>query len=166
MFKTRIPPPLYMLAVALAIYATHRYLPIRAPVDTGIANWGWLLSLLGIGLVAWAVATFRRARTTINSTEPSKATRLVTCGPFQFSRNPIYLGFVLILAGWALWLDNWMGFLGVPLFVTVVTVLQIVPEEQALQNRFGEEYARYRQRVNRWVGPIGIAVPGRSSGRG
>lgn len=164
MLKTRIPPPLYALAVALAIYAAHRYLPM--PIYPTVAGWGWLLSLLGIGLTAWAAATFRRARTTINPTDPSKASRLVTHGPFRFTRNPMYLGFVLMLTGWALWLDNWAGFLGIPLFVMVVTVLQIVPEERALQNCFGEEYARYRQRVNRWFGPIGIAVPGQKSERG
>ena len=163
MLKTRIPPPFYALAVALAIYALHRYLPIS--IDPAIARWGWLLSLLGVALTAWAGATFRRAHTTINPTVPSKASRLVTHGPFRFTRNPMYLGFALMLTGWALWLNNWAGFLGIPLFVAVVTVLQIAPEERALQDRFGEEYASYRQRVNRWLGSIKIALPEQSSER-
>lgn len=163
MLKTRIPPPLYVLAVAVAIYAAHRYLPM--PIYPTVAGWGWLLSLPGVALTAWAGATFRRAHTTINPTVPSRASRLVTTGPFRLTRNPMYLGFALTLTGWALWLDNWVGFLGIPLFVVAVTVLQIVPEERALQDRFGEEYAQYRQRVNRWFGPTRIAVRGRDSER-
>ncbi len=163
MLKTRIPPPFYGLVVALAMYAAHRYLPI--PIDPAVASWGWLLSLPGVALIAWAGVTFRRAHTTINPTVPSRASRLVTHGPFRFTRNPMYLGFALTLTGWALWLDNWVSLLGIPLFVVVVTVLQIAPEERALQDRFGEEYASYRQRVNRWFGSIRIAFPGQSSER-
>ena len=70
-----------------------------------------------------------------------------------------------MLTGWALWLDNWVGLLGVPVFVMVVTVLQIVPEERALQDRFGEEYAQYQKRVNRWLGSARIAFPGKGSER-
>lgn len=164
MLKTKIPPPLYVLAVALAMYGTRRYLPM--PIDPAIAGWGWLLSLLGGALSGWAGVTFRRARTTFDPSVPSKASRLVTHGPFRFTRNPMYLGFALMLAGWALWLDNLAALLGIPLFLMVVTVLQIVPEERALQDRFGEEYVRYRERVNRWFGPIRTAVSGQGSKRG
>ena len=163
MIKTRIPPPFYVLAVALAIYAAHRYLPI--PIDPTVASWGWFISLLGVALTAWAGAIFRRVHTTINPTVPSRASRLVTNGPFRFTRNPMYLGFALMLTGWALWLDNWVGLLGIPVFVMVVTVLQIVPEERALQDRFGEEYAQYQKRVNRWLGSARIAFPGKGSER-
>lgn len=150
MFKTIIPPPLYLLAVGLAIYLAHHYVP--SPMYPAIAIWGWLLSLMGFALVAWAGSTFRRAQTTINPFAPAKASTLVMHGPFQFTRNPMYLGFTLIVAGWAVWLNDWIDLLGIPLFAGGVTLLQIIPEEQALQRRFGEEYSRYRQRVHRWIG--------------
>lgn len=152
MLKTRIPPPLYMLAAGYAMDKTDHYLVL--PIDPAIAQWGWLPALLGGVLLVWAGVTFWRAHTTINPLVPSKASHLVTHGPFRWTRNPMYLALALMLAGWALWLGNAVSFLGVPVFVLVVTVLQIVPEERVLQEHFGEEYMRYRDRVNRWFGPL------------
>ena len=77
----------------------------------------------------------------------------------------MYLGFTLMLFGWGIWLDDVVGLLGIPLFVYIVTVLQIVPEERALMDRFGEEYAGYQNDVNRWFGPIRIVVSGQPSKR-
>lgn len=84
--------------------------------------------------------------------DPSKASRLVTDGVFRISRNPMYLGLVLLLIGWAVWLGSASPWLVPPLFVTVITVVQIIPEERALGQRFGDQYRTYQQRVARWVG--------------
>jgi protein-S-isoprenylcysteine O-methyltransferase Ste14 len=76
----------------------------------------------------------------------------VTGGVFQFSRNPMYLGLLLILTGWAMGLGTASPWMVPPVFVIVVTLLQIIPEEQALEKLFGEQYVEYRRRVARWIG--------------
>lgn len=75
---------------------------------------------------------------------------MVDSGVFGFSRNPIYLGMALILVAWALWLAAPFAWLGVLLFVVVITCWQIVPEEEILLNKFGEPYRLYCQKVRRW----------------
>lgn len=152
MFKTRIPPPFYTLLFGVAMLGLHRYLPGPVLLDPPATHSAWLVVVLGGSLTAWAAATFRRADTTLNPLAPSKASRLVTHGPYQITRNPMYLGFLIILLGWAARLGTLSGFFVLPLFMTVVTYQQILPEERALDALFGDEYARYKQRVNRWIG--------------
>lgn len=155
MLKTRIPPPLYALFAGLAMAGLHQYLPGPTVIGVQEAHWAWLLALPGGLLAVWAVAVFRRAGTTVDPTSPSKARQLVIVGPYQLTRNPMYLGLSLGLLAWAGWLGSLSGFLLVPVFVALVTYLQIVPEERALEARFGDAYAAYRRRVNRWIGPAG-----------
>lgn len=93
-----------------------------------------------------AFVRFRQAQTTVNPMEPEKATSLVTDGVFRISRNPMYLGLLLLLTGWALWLGTASPWFVPPLFVIAISVAQIVPEEL-----FGERYRAYRQSVARWI---------------
>jgi protein-S-isoprenylcysteine O-methyltransferase Ste14 len=113
---------------------------------------GWVPAVAGIGIAVAAFGRFKRARTTVNPREPQTASSLVTGGVFGISRNPMYLGLLLILIGWALGLGTASPWLVPPLFVIVVSVLQIIPEEQALEKLFGKDYLQYRQRVARWIG--------------
>jgi protein-S-isoprenylcysteine O-methyltransferase Ste14 len=91
--------------------------------------------------------------------DPSKATRLVTDGVFRISRNPMYLGLLLLLIGWALWLGSASVWLIPPLFVITITVVQIIPEERALGQLFGAQYLAYRASVARWIGRRAAAAP-------
>lgn len=156
MLKTRIPPPWYVLFAAMLMYGFHRYLPGPALPGPRFSRLAWLVTASGFALTAWAGVTFRRARTTIDPTAPSKASRLVTHGPYRFTRNPMYLGFLLVLTGWAVWLSSPAGFVVLPVFVAAITVLQISPEEQALHGLFGEDYVCYCRQVNRWLGRQGV----------
>ena len=109
-------------------------------------------TLTGIAIDVAALTCFRKAGTTVNPLDPSKASRLVTDGVFRLSRNPMYLGLVLLLVGWGVWLGSASPWLVPPLFVIALTVVQIIPEEQALHRRFGEQYLSYRRKVARWIG--------------
>jgi protein-S-isoprenylcysteine O-methyltransferase Ste14 len=156
--KLRIPPPIVMLVAAASMWALHRWLPLAHWIAT---PWNRLGGLAGGAGVAIDVAAFRRfgqVRTTVNPMDPSKATRLVTDGVFRISRNPMYLGLLLLLIGWALWLGSASAWLIPPLFVLMITWLQIIPEEQVLSRLFGAQYLEYRQSVARWIGRRG---PGR-----
>ena len=77
----------------------------------------------------------------------------MTDGVFRLSRNPMYLSLLLLLIGWAIWLGTISPWLVPPLFVIVITVGQIIPEERALVELFGERYLAYRASVARWMGP-------------
>jgi protein-S-isoprenylcysteine O-methyltransferase Ste14 len=105
---------------------------------------GMIVSMLG-------VIEFRRAKTTVNPTKPTSSSSLVEGGIYKWTRNPMYLGFLLVLSGWAVWLGNYVGFAVLPAFVTYMNSFQIWPEERALESIFGEEFARYRSQVRRWI---------------
>ena len=117
---------------------------------SGGARWlGLLPIILGLALGLWGIACFRRARTSpIPFAEPSA---VVTDGPYRFTRNPMYLGLVLLLLGWAMLLGSTLPFLLVPLFLLVIDRRFVRREEPFLAERLGPAYDAYRQRVRRWL---------------
>jgi protein-S-isoprenylcysteine O-methyltransferase Ste14 len=152
MMRTRIPPPLYALLTAGLMWLLDRYTPhLRFSGMLWIIT-GWGLTAIGIGLPLTAIIVFIRMRTTINPIHPERAGRLVTSGIFSISRNPMYLGLVFSLSGWAILLGSPICLVLVWAFVSVLTVVQIAPEEIALRKRFGTAYVEYSTQVNRWVG--------------
>ena len=96
------------------------------------------------------VATFRRARTTVNPTRPH-ASSLVTWGVYAISRNPMYLGGLTMLLGFAIFLSNPLAFLFLPLYVLYLNRFQIAPEERVLTSLFGETYVAYQAHARRWL---------------
>ena len=109
------------------------------------------LALVGVGLDLTGVAAFVRARTTVNPLRPARASTLVIAGAYRFTRNPMYLGMALLLAGWAVLLGSWVSVMAPVVFVAFITRFQIVPEERAMAERFGLDYRAYCQRVRRWL---------------
>ena len=110
-----------------------------------------LLAGLGAGMVLLAALNFRRAGTTLNPTRPQAARTVVDGGIYRLSRNPMYVGVLFILAGWAVFLSHALPFLFLPGFVIFMNRFQIVPEERMLAAKFGDDYERYRQAVGRWL---------------
>ena len=76
---------------------------------------------------------------------------LVVSGIYKYTRNPMYLGFVLVLLGWAAFLSNLAAFVLLPAFVLYISRFQIRPEERVLASLFPDEYPAYRDQVRRWV---------------
>ena len=109
------------------------------------------LAALGAACAIAGVIAFRRRRTTVNPLVPHEASAIVSAGIYRVSRNPMYLGFLLILAGCAVYLANGGAALLLPVFVAYMTRYQIVPEERALLAKFGPEYQEYLTRVGRWL---------------
>jgi protein-S-isoprenylcysteine O-methyltransferase Ste14 len=147
----RIPPPLVMLLTAFAMWQFARLLP-RVEVDDTVR-----LVLAGLFLTdalfcaLAGVYCFRRAHTTVDPLHPDKASRLVTGGIYRVSRNPMYLGFALLLLAWAVFLASPWMLLGVPAFMLYIGRFQIQPEERALETLFGQEFRDYRAQVRRWL---------------
>lgn len=142
------PPMLYALAIVVALAAN-----ALLPLGFGLA-WPWRVVGIGIlgtglGLDLSAIFTLLRHRTTFRPDRGTK--RLVTSGPYALSRNPIYLGNTIALAGLALATDIvWL--LAVLPFVTLaVQKLAVEREEQHLATVFGGAWEAYQRRVRRWV---------------
>ena len=150
-FDAKLPPPVVMLLCGAAVWAAARVWPAMAIPLPGRGALGIAAFALGLAIELAAAARFVLARTTVNPLSPQKATTLVTDGLNRFSRNPMYVGQALLLAGWALWLAHALAPLGAIAYVLWITRFQILPEERALAARFGEDYAAYRARVRRWL---------------
>ncbi len=150
--KLHIPPPILMLLAATLMWALCRWLPMAHWIARPWNRLGVIPAAIGLAITVAAIRRFRQARTTVNPMDPGKATQLVTDGVFRISRNPMYLGFVLLLIGWAIWLHGASPWVIPPLFVFAITRVQIIPEERALERLFGAQYVAYRRSVARWIG--------------
>jgi protein-S-isoprenylcysteine O-methyltransferase Ste14 len=142
-------PPLYFASAILAMVALHFVLPIARVIP-----WPWTLLgagpvLAGIGLAIWAEHEFKRAGTAVRPFAPSSA--LVEDGPFRFTRNPMYLGMLLVLAGLFLLLGTLGPLLVPPILVWLLQRRFVVPEETHMERHFGARYEDYRRRVRRWL---------------
>jgi len=147
----RLPP----LALAALLFAA-MWLQARLVPALPFEFPGRQFIALALVLVAGAVGlagmgAFRRAGTTVDPLDPRRASALVTGGIFHYTRNPMYVGVVLALAGWGLRLGDVAALLGVPAFVAWMDRLQIPAEERALRELFGAEYERYCRTVRRWL---------------
>lgn len=109
-----------------------------------------VIGLLGSALILAGAIAFRIAKTTVNPMQPSNASTIVSKGVYAISRNPMYVGFLLILLCWAIFLSNILSFAGLPAFVWYMNRYQIIPEERALRAKFGDEYLAYTKKVRRW----------------
>lgn len=110
-----------------------------------------LVFLLGLACALAGVIGFRRAATTVNPTAPEQSSAIVQSGIYQYSRNPMYLGFLMALAAWALLLSHIVAFLLLPGFIAYMNRFQILPEERALLGKFGADFSAYKTSVRRWL---------------
>lgn len=146
-----VPPPIVLAIIGFLMWIVSRTLAwgqFAFPFQATIAI---VLLIAGLILMGVAVASFISAKTTVNPLKPSRATSLVTTGVFRISRNPIYLGDLLVLSALAVWLGNVFNLLLLALFIGYINRFQIIPEERALAALFGERYIAYCARVRRWL---------------
>jgi protein-S-isoprenylcysteine O-methyltransferase Ste14 len=148
----RIFPPVIYLGGLLLGFLLHWRLPlplVPAVLVGPLRLFGAVCLLAGLALAIWAVATFRRAGTTFHPAGPT--TTLAVGGPYRFTRNPMYLGLVFILAGLALLANALWPLILLPVVIVIVRRAVIDREERYLTAKFGEEYLRYKARVRRWL---------------
>jgi protein-S-isoprenylcysteine O-methyltransferase Ste14 len=150
--RLRIPPPIWLLLFGSLMWVLDWAAPIAVLLEPPVNRAGWTLVVAGAAIILTAMLQFRRAHTTVNPLKPAKASALVCSGIFGYSRNPMYLGLSIALCGWAVVLGSLGAWLALPLFVLVITRLQIEPEEAVLATLFGTAYADYCARVGRWFG--------------
>lgn len=147
----KIPPPLVATVFALLMWGIAQHSTVwalAAPLRWGPAL---LVLLAGAAFCLAGVWSFRQAQTTVNPLKPETASTLVLAGVYRYSRNPMYVGFALLLLAWACYLAAPWALLGVVAFVLYITRFQIIPEERALAQIFGDEFQRYMGQVRRWL---------------
>jgi len=149
--ELRIPPTIVAILVGVGMRILTRPGPA---VDVPLA---WRSALFAAFVLAGVAAAytggvaFRHARTTVSPLKPQDASTLVTGGIYRFTRNPMYVGMLLVVVGWATFLWSPLALLGPVVFVAYITRFQIIPEERVLRSKFGEAYSAYQARVRRWL---------------
>ena len=151
MLKLIIPPPVYMLIFAACMWLLDQYWPLAQLIDPPFNKLGFILIAGALMLDLSSLFLFFKRKTTPNPFAPKNASHLVTSGMYRYTRNPMYVGLAILLTGWAIYLGSASPFLLIPLFIFVLTIQQIKPEEETLEEKFGQEYINYKNSVRRWL---------------
>lgn len=149
--ELKVPPLLLWATCAVATAALAHFVRAANVLFPGHRVLAIAALLAGIAVAVAGVAEFRRARTTVNPMKPARASSMVTSGVYRFTRNPMYLGMALALVGIAAWWASAAGLAVAAAFCAYMTRFQIRPEERALRERFGGEFAAYAAHVRRWI---------------
>ena len=147
--KNKIPPPVVTLFFGLCIYFSQEYFPEYNLKFLTIVS--YISYFAGLSILILAVSLFKKKNTTVNPIKIENASFLVTSGIFEYSRNPMYLGMVLILLGLALMFNLIGGTLFTLLFTIYITKFKIRPEEEVMERLFREDFLRYKQNVRMWL---------------
>ena len=149
--ELKIPPLVLLLACGFFMWRISAWFP-EWIVDVEFKNVASAtLMILGFLPSVAVIVSFRKADTTLSPLHPVSSSSLVTTGIYRFSRNPIYVGLVLVLLGWGAYLSNPVSLVFVVVFIGYMNRFQIAPEERALESLFGSEFKSYKQRVRRWI---------------
>ena len=147
--KTKFPPPLVALTFGFLINYTKNIFPKIEVKNEFI--FGSFMIISGLIIILSAITLFKKYQTTITPLNPSNATKLITDGIYKFSRNPMYLGLLLVLVGISIILNLTGGFFFIILFILYINLFQIIPEENAMVDLFKDEFLEYKKNVRRWI---------------
>ncbi|TDT77328.1 protein-S-isoprenylcysteine O-methyltransferase Ste14 [Litoreibacter halocynthiae] len=141
-------PPIWLLLFMGVNWVAARFLPWRVDAPLlEVVSWGGIA--IGLVLIAWSAVWFWLRKTTI---EPHHTPQnLIVEGPYQLSRNPIYVGMAIILAAAVVGRGQVLCLILIPLFVMIINKRFIVPEEASLRAVFGAEAETYMQATRRWL---------------
>lgn len=143
-----LPPALFLIAV-VTIVLLRWLIPLAPLLSFPASLLGIIPVAVGLGMAVGGSSKFARVGTNINTFRRPDV--LVTDGIFRFSRNPMYLGFVIALAGIAIVLGNLLSIVVVLLFFVIVDRWYIPFEERAMLDTFGQQYRSYQSQTRRWL---------------
>ena len=151
--KNRIPPPIVMALFGLLIYFEEKYFFVSITTELDSQRiYSLCTAIVGFCIIALGMLEFKKAQTTVNPLNLNQSTSIVSSGIFKYTRNPMYLGMVVLLIAWCIKLGDILGLvLIVPLFMWYITKFQIKPEETAMTKLFGAEFEVYKTKVRRWI---------------
>ncbi len=143
----KIHPPILTLIFIVIAYVAKRAIPFM--VSNTVENIGFALVVIGFLFGVASFLAFRKARTTLNP--HGQVSAIVSDGIYRFSRNPIYVGFLLMVIGLPLNNGTYWGIVLSPVFVMSMNRLVIEKEEAYLEKKFKDVYTSYKSRVRRWL---------------
>ena len=144
-----VHPPVVALMFIVIAYFLGRFAPLPFSPPAILRYMGLVLSFVGFLLGIGAFLEFRKARTTLDPHGSAK--QLVTSGIYRFTRNPIYMGFLLMIIGLPLNSGLYWGIVLAPFYVFMMNRLIIQHEESYLERKFGKTFTGYTSRVRRWL---------------
>ena len=151
--RLMMPPPIFLAIAAVAALILDWIIPLQflaTPSVTTLQSWvGFAIAAAGVALAVTGASEFNRVGTNVNPFQP--ALRLVTTGPYRFTRNPMYLGMTLFLFGFSLMLSLEWGVILTPLLWLAFDRLVVAREEAYLSEKFGEPYRDFLRRTRRWI---------------
>jgi protein-S-isoprenylcysteine O-methyltransferase Ste14 len=149
--ENKIPPPIITAIFALIMWLLSSLVTlININAELQMAAVAFVVIVAALFLIS-AVVSFHLAKTTVNPLQPESASLLVVSGVFKISRNPMYVGFTLLLLAWNIYLSAPVLLIMVLLFTAIITRFQIIPEERAMLKLFGDQFTAYQQSVRRWL---------------
>ncbi|MDI9629645.1 MAG: isoprenylcysteine carboxylmethyltransferase family protein [Acidobacteriota bacterium] len=149
---TRVPPPVWTLGMAAAQWLLAGCPDYRRRPGPARFLFAGVVGTFSAAVGIAAVQQFVASGTTVHPGSPEHASVLVTDRIYQYTRNPMYLALTGALVTNSAWLGSVRTVLPIPAFTAILTAFQILPEERALQERFGSPYQDYRRQVPRWLG--------------
>lgn len=147
--NVKIHPPVLLVSHIAVAYLARWFIPFPFAVPVILRNIGFTLVVVGFLFGFSAFREFRKARTTVDPHGSVKS--IVTSGVYRLTRNPIYVGFTLMLIGLPLNSGTYWGIVLAPVFIYLMNRLVIEQEETYLEKKFGDVYTSFKSRVRRWL---------------
>ena len=146
---SKIPPPIVVLILVVSTYFSSKKIDlIHIPFQTLISIF---ILFVGILILLNPVLKFKKSKTTINPIKFKKVNKLVTSGIYKYSRNPMYLGLLMIVISSTIFYLNIYSILTPLFFYLWINRFQIKREEIFLTEKFGKEYLSYKNMTRRWI---------------
>ncbi len=145
----KIPPPILVIILTSLVYFSSTkleliYLPYRQIVSV-------IILIIGLIVIVSPVVDFIKSKTTVNPVKFKNVNRLVTNGIYRYSRNPMYLGMILIIISTTVYYLNFLSVFSPLIFYIWINKFQINREETFLEDKFGSEYLEYKSKTRRWI---------------
>jgi len=149
MKNIKIPPPILVIILTSLVYFSSTkleliHLPYRQSVSV-------IILIIGLIVIISPVINFIKSKTTVNPVKFKNVNTLVTTGIYRYSRNPMYLGMILIIISTTVYYLNFMSVFSPLIFYIWINKFQISREEIFLEDKFGNEYLKYKSETRRWI---------------
>ena len=145
----KIPPPILVIILTSLVYFSSTkleliHLPYRQSVSV-------IILIIGLIVIISPVIDFIKSKTTVNPVKFKNVNTLVTTGIYRYSRNPMYLGMILIIISTTVYYLNFLSVFSPLIFYIWINKFQINREEIFLEDKFGSEYLKYKSKTRRWI---------------
>jgi protein-S-isoprenylcysteine O-methyltransferase Ste14 len=151
MLKLKIPPVVVFLICIGLMWGINHFIPnqtllfeYRKIIVFVLMSLGGVIGILGL-------LEFARKSTTVNPHKPQNTKNFVRSGVYRFTRNPMYLGLLIVLLSPVFYWGNLLTVISLPVFIWYMNEFQIKPEEEIMEQKFGDDFLEYKKEVRRWV---------------